>query len=162
MLTGGPGRLLPSDLAPVLQDGIGPSSDFLAKISGVDIPLFLCNTQFYFPLSSLLFLSPIKENSLYFTVVASLVAYVSTVQATWVQFPSRPLLITRSLIALEVVKCHLFFKFLHLFILSFFLYSHSRMREAHLVSQLLLPQDCHHQTQTMLGILKFKVHLPMH
>jgi hypothetical protein len=47
-------RLLPSDSAPVLQCGCGPSSDFLGKILGVDTPLFLCNTQFYSPLSLLL------------------------------------------------------------------------------------------------------------
>jgi hypothetical protein len=34
-LTKGPGRLLPSDLSPVLQCGSGPSSDFLAKITYV-------------------------------------------------------------------------------------------------------------------------------
>jgi hypothetical protein len=31
-----------------------------------------------------------------------------------------------------------------------------------LVSQILLPQDCLHQTQMMLGTLKFKVRLPLH
>jgi hypothetical protein len=36
-----------------MQYGNGPS-EFLAKILGVNTPLFLCNTQFYFPLSSLL------------------------------------------------------------------------------------------------------------
>jgi hypothetical protein len=53
-LTRGPGRLLSSDLALVLQYDSGPPSDFLAKILGVDTPLFLCNTQFYFSLSLLL------------------------------------------------------------------------------------------------------------
>jgi hypothetical protein len=53
-LTRGPGRLKTSDSAPVLQCGSGPSSDFLAKILVADTPLFLCNTQFYLPLSSLL------------------------------------------------------------------------------------------------------------
>jgi hypothetical protein len=53
-LTRGPGQLKPSNLAPVLQYGSGPSSDFLAKILGVDTPLFLCNTQFYLPLYPLL------------------------------------------------------------------------------------------------------------
>jgi hypothetical protein len=37
-LTRGPGRLLPSDSAVVLQYGSGPSSDFLAKTLGVDTP----------------------------------------------------------------------------------------------------------------------------
>jgi hypothetical protein len=53
-LTRGPGQLLPCDSDPVLQYGSGPSSDFLAKILGVDTPLFLWKTQFYFLLSSLL------------------------------------------------------------------------------------------------------------
>jgi hypothetical protein len=53
-LTRGPSQLLPSDSALVLQYGSGPSSDFLAKILGVDTLWFLCNTQFYFPFSSLL------------------------------------------------------------------------------------------------------------
>jgi hypothetical protein len=52
--TRGPGCLLPSDLAPVLQHGSVFSYDFLAKILGVETPLFLRNTQLYFPLSSLL------------------------------------------------------------------------------------------------------------
>jgi hypothetical protein len=53
-LTMGPGRLLYSNLAPVLQYCSGLSSVFLAKILGVDTPPFLWTTQFYFPLSSLL------------------------------------------------------------------------------------------------------------
>jgi hypothetical protein len=48
-----PGWLLPSDSALILQCGSGPSTDFLAKILGVDSQQFLCNMQFYFPLSSL-------------------------------------------------------------------------------------------------------------
>jgi hypothetical protein len=51
----GPGRLLLSDLAPILQYG-NRSSDFLAKILGVNTSLFVWNTQFYFTLSSLLLL----------------------------------------------------------------------------------------------------------
>jgi hypothetical protein len=54
----GPDRLKPSDSAPVLQYGGGPSSDFLAKILGVDTPLFLCDTQFYIPFPSLLLHKP--------------------------------------------------------------------------------------------------------
>jgi hypothetical protein len=41
VLTRGPGRLLPSDLAPILQYGSRPPSDFLAKILGVDTSPFL-------------------------------------------------------------------------------------------------------------------------
>jgi hypothetical protein len=47
-LTRGTGRLLPSDLAPILQYSSRPPSDFLAKILGVDTSPFLWNTRFYF------------------------------------------------------------------------------------------------------------------
>jgi hypothetical protein len=52
-LTRGPGRLLPSDLAPILQYGNRPPSDSLAKILGVDTSPFLWNTRFYFTRSYL-------------------------------------------------------------------------------------------------------------
>jgi hypothetical protein len=52
-LTRGPGRLLSSDLAPILQYGSRPPSDFLAKILGVDTSPFLWNTRFYFTRSYL-------------------------------------------------------------------------------------------------------------
>jgi hypothetical protein len=52
-LTRGPGRLLPSDLAPILQYGSRHPSDFLAKILGVDTSPFLWNTRFYFTRSYL-------------------------------------------------------------------------------------------------------------
>jgi hypothetical protein len=48
-----------------------------------------------------------------------------------------------------------------MFIYSFFLHSHSRARGMQLVSQHLLPQDCLIQTLMMLGILKFKLPLPL-
>jgi hypothetical protein len=54
--------ILPSDLALVLQYGSGPSSDFLAKILGVDTPLLLYSTQFDFPLSSQLLQKSCKRN----------------------------------------------------------------------------------------------------
>jgi hypothetical protein len=47
-LTVGPGRLLPSDLAPILHCGSGPFSHFLANVVGVDTQLFLHITQFNF------------------------------------------------------------------------------------------------------------------
>jgi hypothetical protein len=47
-LTRGPGGLLPSDLAPILQYVSTPPSDFLAKILGVDTSPFVWNTRFYF------------------------------------------------------------------------------------------------------------------
>jgi hypothetical protein len=49
-----PRRLKPSDLAMFLQYGSGPPYNFLAKTLGVDTPLFLFNTVFYFQLPSLL------------------------------------------------------------------------------------------------------------
>lgn len=49
-----PSQLKPSNPALFLQSHSRPSSDFLAKISDDDTPLFLSNTQFYFPLSPLL------------------------------------------------------------------------------------------------------------
>jgi hypothetical protein len=52
-LTRGPGRLLPSDLAPILQYGSRPPYDSLAKILGVDTSPFLWNTRFYFARSYL-------------------------------------------------------------------------------------------------------------
>jgi hypothetical protein len=44
ILTGGPGRLKPSDSPPVLQYGSGPSPDILAKILCVDTLPFIFNT----------------------------------------------------------------------------------------------------------------------
>jgi hypothetical protein len=63
---------------------------------------------------------------------AQLVACLTMVWLTWtsIWFP----LITLSVMALEAVKFHLYFKFLCLYVL-FFLYSHSRMRGEQLVSQ---------------------------
>jgi hypothetical protein len=46
--TRGSSRLLCFGSARVLQCGSQPSSDFLAKMLGVDSPLFLHNTRFYF------------------------------------------------------------------------------------------------------------------
>jgi hypothetical protein len=43
-----PGRLIPSNLAPVLQYSSGTSSDFLAKILDVDISMFLCKHTILF------------------------------------------------------------------------------------------------------------------
>jgi hypothetical protein len=77
-LTRGPGRLKHSDSAPVLQYGSGPSSDFLAKILGVDTALFLCNTLFYFLLSSLLHHTSRKRRTLTLFAILQLVfAYVA-------------------------------------------------------------------------------------
>jgi hypothetical protein len=50
----GHGPFKHSDSVSVLQYGTGLSSDFLIRILDVDTPVFLCNTQVYFPRSSLL------------------------------------------------------------------------------------------------------------
>jgi hypothetical protein len=76
--TRGHSQLLPSDLAPVLQYGSGPSSDFLAKILGVNTPHFFHITQFYFPLSSLLLHKSHKRQNPYIVCsssVRSMLAY---------------------------------------------------------------------------------------
>jgi hypothetical protein len=44
----------PPNSAAGLQEGSGPSADFLAKILSVDTPLFLYHTRIYFIFSSLL------------------------------------------------------------------------------------------------------------
>jgi hypothetical protein len=46
--------IVASDSAVVLKCGCELSSDFLARVLGVDASRFLCDTQFYFPLLSLL------------------------------------------------------------------------------------------------------------
>jgi hypothetical protein len=53
VLTRGSGRLFPSDLALVLQYGSGPFPDILAKMLGVDTPLFLFAFIFFLPLFTL-------------------------------------------------------------------------------------------------------------
>jgi hypothetical protein len=54
-LTNGTDQMKPSDLATVLCYDSGSSSYSMAKISHINTPLFLCNIQFYFPCTSLLF-----------------------------------------------------------------------------------------------------------
>jgi hypothetical protein len=49
-----PPRLKSSNSALVMQDGNGPSYDFLTKLLGVDNTLFIFNREYYFPFSSLL------------------------------------------------------------------------------------------------------------
>jgi hypothetical protein len=113
--------LLLSDLALVLQYVSGPSSDFLAKILGVDTPLFLCNTQFCFPLSSLLFCKSSKRiaSSVYHrSSVGSLYAY-GAVDPGLVPKYAVFFLITRSVMAVKTVKWHLFFYFLSSFFFTF-------------------------------------------
>jgi hypothetical protein len=63
--------------------------------------------------------------------------------------------------AVETVKCHFFFQVFAFILLFFPSFTFKNERSA-VVSQFLLPQDCLHQTQMMLGILKFKVPLPLH
>jgi hypothetical protein len=71
-LTSGPGRLKSSNSAPVLQYGSGLSSDFLAKMWSTDTPLFLCNTQFYFPLPSLKVCKSLKVGLLMLSAIVQL------------------------------------------------------------------------------------------
>jgi hypothetical protein len=66
----GPGRLLPSDSAPVLQYGSRPSSDFIAKVLAVQPPPSLCNTKHNFSLS-LLFLHKSRKRTRLKTTVKS-------------------------------------------------------------------------------------------
>jgi hypothetical protein len=73
VLTRGPGQLSPSDSAPVLQYGSGPS-DYQAKILGVDTALFLRNMQLYFSLLHAYIVSFIKGVSSKLSVVVQLVA----------------------------------------------------------------------------------------
>jgi hypothetical protein len=87
--TTGPGQFLPSDLTPVLLYGSGSSSDFLPKILGVNTTLFLCNTQFYFTLSSVLLCKSHKTVILKLSVTDQLVACPPMVWITQVKFPIR-------------------------------------------------------------------------
>jgi hypothetical protein len=75
----------------------------LAKVLDVIAPHFLTNTQFCFPLSSLLISQ--KEP----TMVAKLVVYLPTVGATQVQFVNI-FFVTIFVMALESIKCHLCFE----------------------------------------------------
>jgi hypothetical protein len=84
----GPGRLKPSDSAPVLQCGSGLSSDFLAKVLVVYTPLFLYNTQFNFPIS-LLLVRLIKVCALTLWGAVQLVECLPTLRAAGVQFSVR-------------------------------------------------------------------------
>jgi hypothetical protein len=72
-----------SDLALVMLN-TGPPSDFQAKVLGVDTPLFLHNTQFYFSLLHSYVVSLIKVLCNKLSVVAHLVACLSVMQMTQV------------------------------------------------------------------------------
>jgi hypothetical protein len=64
-MTRGPGRLLPSNSAMVMQHGSAPSSYFLSITLGVSTSPFLHNTQFYFSLSPLFCCKSHKRNHLH-------------------------------------------------------------------------------------------------
>jgi hypothetical protein len=84
---------------------VDPSSDFLAKISGVDTPLFLQKTQFYFALSSLLF--HIKHTVFIPTMIAQ--ACLLVVQLTCVPSPTRFFfLVTMYIMATVAITFHFF------------------------------------------------------
>jgi hypothetical protein len=77
------------DSAPVLQYGSGPSSVFLAKILGVNTALFLFNTQFYFPLSSLLVRKSHKSRQPYVISDSSVGSELVCDVAGWLGFDSQ-------------------------------------------------------------------------
>jgi hypothetical protein len=92
----GSGLLLNSESDLVLKYDSRPSSDFLAIIWCIDTPLFLCNTQFYFPLSLLLLHKLCEHVFVQFTVIAQSVAWMPTLWMIRVLFPMSSFLITES------------------------------------------------------------------
>jgi hypothetical protein len=130
--------LLCSDTALVLQYGSGPSSDFLAKILGLDTSWFLCNIQFYFPLSTLLVCKSSKR-------IASSVHHCSSVGNMYVYGGGDLGSVPKCVVFFNHQICNgcegckvSFFKLLHLF--YFFLYSHPRMRGALSISQRVMTE----------------------
>jgi hypothetical protein len=76
-LTMKPGRLKPSDEAPDLQYGSGSSSEFLAKILGVDTRLLLCN-NFTSHFLHCCFIIIIEVSALMLSAVFNLIACLPT------------------------------------------------------------------------------------
>jgi hypothetical protein len=119
----GPRWLKPSGSTPVLQYDSGPSYDFMAKILYVNTPLFLFNTEFYFPLSSLLVHKSYKCRSTYIVSDSSVRSMFAYSASSWGSIPIEVIfLITMSVMALEAIKFHLFFKiFAFIYFLSSFI-----------------------------------------
>jgi hypothetical protein len=107
-----------SDLASVSQCGSGSSSNFQAKVLCVNTPVFLSNTQFNFPLSSLSFCKTHRSWCTYIVSNSSdgsILAYKAVswgFRSQWGFF-----LFTMSVMAFEAIKFNLLFNSLHLFIL---------------------------------------------
>jgi hypothetical protein len=107
-------RLKPCDSSSVLLDGSGPSYDFVAKISGVDTPLFLFNKELYFPLSSLLVHKSHRSRHTYIVSDSSVGSVFAYCVGGLGSIPSEvTFLITMSIMALEAIKFDLYFKSLH-------------------------------------------------
>jgi hypothetical protein len=81
--TRGPGQLLPSYSASVLQYGSGSFSVFLVQILGVDTPLFLHNAEFSLSCSLLL----CKRSHTYVDCKISVGSMFFFVAGDWVQYP---------------------------------------------------------------------------
>jgi hypothetical protein len=141
-LTRGPGRLLPSDSAPILQNGSGPHSDFLAKILGVDTLPFLCKTQFYFSFSLLFLHTLIKCHFITSLAIAQAVAFLLMVRPTRVLFQGVLFfifLVVMHIMAMEAVKFNLFL-ILCIYLFPLFLYSHLKTTGAQLFSQRVMTE----------------------
>jgi hypothetical protein len=117
-------------LAPVLKYGSGPSSDFLAKMLGVDTPPFPWKTQFHLLLSLLLLHRLMRCCVSALPATVQLVACLLLVQPAQVLFPCRVSLfllfssITLYVMVMKDIKFSLFLSlciywFIYLF--SFFL-----------------------------------------
>jgi hypothetical protein len=100
--------LIPSDWAPVLQHGSGPSCDFLAKLLSTDTAPFSWRTQFYFLLSSLLLHSLGKCNVSFVTSDSSVGNAIFMAQPTPAAFRFKFILISVEITAMNDAKLNLF------------------------------------------------------
>jgi hypothetical protein len=122
--------LKPSDSAPVFQRVSEPSSGFLTKILGVETPLFLCNTQFYFPPLSLLLHKSHRSERPYVHLNNSDGGLFAYSVGFWGSFLNEVIFVTdMSIMVLEAVKFYLFFNPLYLFIYFLSSFVHIRERE---------------------------------
>jgi hypothetical protein len=106
----------------------GPSDDFLAKTLGVDVPLFLLNTELYFTLFSLLVRKLYKSRCTYVVSDSSVRSVFAYCMGRWVWIPVRWFfLIIMAIMALEAAN--------YIYFIYFSIYSRLRMRGLQLVSQ---------------------------
>jgi hypothetical protein len=118
-----------SDLATVLQCGSGSSSDLQAKVLCVNTPVFLSNTQFHFPLSSLSVCKLHKSRCTYIVSNSSdgsILAYKAVIWGFGSQWGF--FLFTMSVMAFEAIKFNLLSNSLHLFILFIALFTFKNER----------------------------------